>query len=416
MKIKNISMTTMIMIAMVLGIVSGIVVGPAIGNIRAIGDIFLRLIQMTVVILVMGAVIEAVGQIAPKDLGKLGGKIFSLFMISTVISAIIGIILAEIIQPGAGIDVKLTSATDIVAPQQTIYEMVVNFFPKNIIEAMTAGNMIQCIVFSLLFGMALSLYSHNTNDKRILDSIKTFNIIILGVVKLVMKMAPLGIFALLAWVTGTIGLQVMVPLMKFLICMAVGTVIILFLFITLTAMYAKVSPLKLAGKVWRMGVVAFTTTSSAISLPVKMEDSEQKIGVSKRISQLVNPLGMALNSNGLSLFLAISCITLAQFYHLEMSLVFLIQIIVLSTLATLGTVVVPGGGLVALAIVLPSMGLPLESIALLAGIDWFSGMFRTVLNVVDDALIALIIAVGEDEFDRDIFDGKSADIALNSGN
>ncbi|VFS49585.1 Glutamate-aspartate carrier protein [Budvicia aquatica] len=154
MKIKNISMTTMIMIAMVLGIVSGIVVGPAIGNIRAIGDIFLRLIQMTVVILVMGAVIEAVGQIAPKDLGKLGGKIFSLFMISTVISAIIGIILAEIIQPGAGIDVKLTSATDIVAPQQTIYEMVVNFFPKNIIEGHDCRqyDSMHCFFFTFWYG------------------------------------------------------------------------------------------------------------------------------------------------------------------------------------------------------------------------------------------------------------------------
>ncbi len=145
-----------------------------------------------------------------------------------------------------------------------------------------------------------------------------------------------------------------------------------------------------------------------------MEDSEIKLGVSKRISRLVNPLGMALNSNGLSLYLSLACITLAQFFGMEMSMIELVRIVVLSTLACLGTVVVPGGGLVALATVLPAMGLPPESIALLAGIDWFSGMFRTVLNVDSDALVAMIIAVDEKELDYDIFNGKKVISSSNS--
>ena len=135
-----------------------------------------------------------------------------------------------------------------------------------------------------------------------------------------------------------------------------------------------------------------------------MEDSENKVGISRRVSRLINPLGMSLNSDGLALYLALSCLTIAQFFHVDLSLQQQFVIVIMSTLATLGTVVVPGGGLVALAIVLPTAGLPIEGVALLAGIDWFSGMFRTTLNVIDDVLVALIVAYSEGEFYRDIFD------------
>ena len=185
--------------------------------------------------------------------------------------------------------------------------------------------------------------------------------------------------------------------------MAIGTIVFLVLWIIITAAYVKVNPLTLGRKLSNMTLVAFTTTSSAIALPTKMEDQETKLGISKRISRLVGPLGMALNSNGLALYLSLAAITLAQFYEVNFTLTDMLQIVVLSTLACLGTVVVPGGGLVALAIVIPSLGLPTESIALLAGIDWFSGMFRTVLNVDADATIAMILAYDENELDYSIF-------------
>ncbi|SFI29589.1 Na+/H+-dicarboxylate symporter [Tindallia magadiensis] len=403
---KKISMTNQILIAMIAGMIAGLVIGPPIGQIKFLGDIFLRLIQMSVVLLIMGAVIEAVGSLDPKELGKLGGKIFFWFMTSTMLTASLGIGLAYLIKPGAGLTGIDLGSTTIMATEQTITEIIVGFFPTNVIDAMANANMIQAIVFALLFGLALGIVGKQQKENQILSFVKSFNKVILQIIKMVMNLAPIGIFALLAWVTGTIGIQVIVPLAKFLVAFGIGTVIALVVFINVAAVYARVSPLKLSAKLWRMTVVAFTTTSSAITLPVKMEDSENKIGISKRISRLVNPLGMALNSNGLSMYLALACVTLSQFYGIELSVGQLLQIVVLSTLACLGTVVVPGGGLVALATVIPAMGLPPESIALLAGIDWFSGMFRTVLNVDNDALVALLIAVDEKEFDRDIFDGK----------
>lgn len=405
MKSNKLSMTNQIMIAMIAGMVVGLIMGPSIAPIKVIGDIFLRLIQMSVVVLIMGAVIEAVGSLNPKELGKLGGKIFAWFMGLTALAAALGIGLGYIIKPGSGLNIDMGKSA-IAASEQKITDMIVGFFPSNIIESMAKANMIQVIVFSILFGLSLSIIGKQKKDNVILNFISNFNVAILNVVKMVMKLAPLGIFALLAWVTGTIGLKVIIPLAKFLAAMGIGTIVYMIFLIIMSSTYVKVSPAKLAKKLWKMTVVAFTTTSSAITLPTKMEDSEVKIGVSKRISRLVNPLGMALNSNGLSLYLALACITLVQFYGLDMSIAELIKIVVLSSLSCLGTVVVPGGGLVALAIVLPSMGLPPESIALLAGIDWFSGMFRTVLNVDGDALVSMMIAADEKELDYDIFNDK----------
>lgn len=405
MKSNKLSMTNQIMIAMIAGMVVGLIIGPSIAPIKVIGDIFLCLIQMSVVVLIMGAVIEAVGSLNPKELGKLGGKIFAWFMGLTALAAALGIGLGYIIKPGSGLNIDMGKSA-IAASEQKITDMIVGFFPSNIIESMAKANMIQVIVFSILFGLSLSIIGKQKKDNVILNFISNFNVAILNVVKMVMKLAPLGIFALLAWVTGTIGLKVIIPLAKFLAAMGIGTIVYMVFLIIMSSTYVKVSPAKLAKKLWKMTVVAFTTTSSAITLPTKMEDSEVKIGVSKRISRLVNPLGMALNSNGLSLYLALACITLAQFYGLDMSIAELIKIVVLSSLSCLGTVVVPGGGLVALAIVLPSMGLPPESIALLAGIDWFSGMFRTVLNVDGDALVSMMIAADEKELDYDIFNDK----------
>lgn len=400
-RFKKINMTNQIMIAMILGIVAGLVFGPAIAPVEVIGQIFLRLIQMAVVVMIMGAVIEAVGNLDPQVLGKLGGKMAVWFLGGTATAATLGLFLGYIIQPGAGVDMQIDTATEVNSSIGSLSEVILAFFPSNIIQSMSTGNMIQVIIFSLLFGFSISILSTRRDLTILKEAISQFNEVILQVVTTVMKIAPLGIFALLANVTGVIGLSVILPLAKFLLAMAIGSGIFLILWTFLTAAITKVNPIHIAKGLSRMTIMAFTTTSSAITLPVKMEDQENKLGVSRRISQLVGPLGMAMNSNGLSLFLAIAAITLAQFYGLEFTLVNAIQTVTLSTLATLGTVAVPGGGLVALTIVIPALGLPPESIGLLAGIDWFSGMFRTILNVDADATIAMILAHGEGELNHE---------------
>lgn len=399
-RFKKISMTNQIMIAMILGIAAGLIVGPAIAPIEVIGQIFLRLIQMAVVVMIMGAVIEAVGTLDPQMLGKLGGKMAAWFLGGTALAATLGLGLGYLIQPGAGVDMQIDTTAEVATATGSLTDVILAFFPSNVIQSMSTGNMIQVIIFSLLFGLSISILSTRRDLTTLKTGISQFNEVILQLVTTVMRLAPLGIFALLANVTGVIGLAVILPLAKFLLAMAIGSVLFLGLWLFITSVITKVNPAHIVKGLTRMTIMAFTTTSSAITLPVKMEDQENKLGVSRRISQLVGPLGMAMNSNGLSLFLSIAAITLAQFYGLEFTLANAIQTVTLSTLATLGTVAVPGGGLVALTIVIPALGLPPESIGLLAGIDWFSGMFRTVLNVDADATIAMILAHGEGELDH----------------
>jgi len=403
---KKIGNTGWIVIGMLAGIAAGSIFGPVMANLKIFGDIFLRLIQMSVVILVLGGVIEAVGSLRPSQLGRLGAKTFLYFAVTTIFSAVVGLILANIFHPGSGILYQNALESSIKGDSTSLSTIALNFFPTNIFGALSSGNTIQVIIFGLLFGSALSILGEKEEQKEhlVLTIVKKTNEILIQVIKMIMKAAPFGIFSLLGWAIGTIGMGVIIPLMKFLAVFAIGDIIVLTLFITLSALHVRVSPLAVAKRIQRITIVAFTTTSSAISLPVQMEDSETKLGISKNVSRLVNPLGMSLNSDGLALYLVLACMTIAQFFNIELTISQQITIVVLSTLQTLGTIVVPGGGLVALAIVLPSVGLPIEGVALLAGIDWFSGMLRTTLNVVDDTLVALSIAKSTDEFNRDIFD------------
>lgn len=397
------NITNQVLIATILGVVAGIAFPEIMVNFKFIGDVFLKLIQMSVVVLVMGAVIEAVGSLEPKELGKMGAKVFAWFMGSTVLAAALGVLLGLIVKPGIGIDTSGMEIEIIEGSSMTIFDTITGFFPSNIIKSMAEGNMIQVIVFAVLFGLALSLIKDEGKNIMLLEFIKVFNNAVLKMVTMIMKLAPIGIFALIAPVIGQVGVSVLMTLAKFLIAFGIGTVIFMLLWTIITAAYCRVSPAKLASNMWRMTVVALTTTSSAVTLPVQLEDGKNKLGISDRISKFVMPLGMSLNSNGLAMFLALAIVTFSQFYNIPMSIGGLTNAIILSTLATLGTVVVPGGGLVALAMVLPALGLPTESIALLAGIDWFSGMFRTVLNVDADTTVALIIAKDENELDYDIF-------------
>ncbi|WP_314067330.1 dicarboxylate/amino acid:cation symporter [uncultured Vagococcus sp.] len=398
---RRLGTTNQIMVMLVAGIIVGLSVGEAVAPIKVVGDIFLRLIQMSVVLLVMGAVIEAVGSLSPKDLGKLGLKSLAWFMFSTIIAAAVGIVFSLFINPGKGLSL-VSGAETITPPNTQIDEMIIEFFPTNVITSMAEGNMIQVIIFAILFGIALSFVQKEQGDSKLLTLLQEFNKIIIQMVTFIMTLAPFGVFALITWVTGTIGFKVILPLGKFLLTFGLATLFFLFIWFVFVGFYVKVSPLLILSRMKRILIVAFTTTSSAITLPVEMEDAESKLGISKKITKLVLPLGLALNSNGLATFLAVACITLSQVYGLPTNPSSIISIILLSTLATLGTVVVPGGGLVALAIVVPSMGIPVEGIALLAGIDWFSGMFRTVSNVAGDTTIALMVAKDENEIDRNI--------------
>lgn len=406
----KLSLTAQIIIAVVAGIAFGTIVGEWAGNLKFIGDIFIRLIQMSVVLLVMTSVISAIGEMARNNeenqLGlKVGAMTFFWIIFATLVASGLGYLLATIVRPGEGMQI-----TDAFVAEETtslgFQETVANFVSTNIFSSMAAGEMIPIIVFSVLFGIGLNQWIKKSGDTTVLDIIKHTNNITLNVIQTVMKIAPIGIFALLANVAGTIGLAVIGPMIKYLGILLIGVTIVMIFMVLLTAAICKVNPAKMPKKFLDMSIIALTTTSSAITFPTALKDTIEKFGVRRDIANFTMSVGMTMGSAGAAMSYVIMILFMQQASGVELSAIELIVGIFLAVMLTLGTITVPGGSAVVATFLATSLGLPVESIALIIGVDWFAGMFRTFLNVNNDVIVSMLVANSVDALDHDVYNGK----------
>lgn len=403
----SVSLTTQILIATAGGIVFGSLVGEWASNLKFIGDIFIRLIQMSVVLLVMSAVASAVGGGDGQDVGKMGFHTFKWIIIFTVISAGLGVALSMLLQPGIG--VEIASAADVAnssVETGSIQDTILGFVPTNIINSMAEGSMVPCIVFSLFFGVAMGAYAKESGNRNIIEWVQGINGVITNIIKIVMNVAPIGIFCLLANVAGTTGFKVIIPMLKFLLVLLIGDAIQFLLFGPFTAAVTKVNLFKMPKKFAKMSMMAVTTTSGAICLPTKMEDEVTKFGISRKVADFTGPITMSMNSCGAAQCYVAAIFFMAQSTGIQMTPYQMGMAILLSCLMCLGTISVPGGSVIVYTFLATSLGLPLESIAVLIGIDWFAGMFRTLMNVDVDVMIGLLVASKLGELDRDVYDEK----------
>lgn len=403
----SISLTTQILIATAGGIVFGSLVGEWASNLKFIGDIFIRLIQMSVVLLVMSAVASAVGGGDGQDVGKMGFHTFKWIIIFTVISAGLGVALSMLLQPGIG--VEIASAADVAnssVETGSIQDTILGFVPTNIINSMAEGSMVPCIVFSLFFGVAMGAYAKESGNRNVIEWVQGINGVITNIIKIVMNVAPIGIFCLLANVAGTTGFKVIIPMLKFLLVLLIGDAIQFLLFGPFTAAVTKVNLFKMPKKFAKMSMMAVTTTSGAICLPTKMEDEVTKFGISRKVADFTGPITMSMNSCGAAQCYVAAIFFMAQSTGIQMTPYQMGMAILLSCLMCLGTISVPGGSVIVYTFLATSLGLPLESIAVLIGIDWFAGMFRTLMNVDVDVMIGLLVASKLGELDHDVYDEK----------
>ena len=403
----SISLTTQILIATAGGIVFGSLVGEWASNLKFIGDIFIRLIQMSVVLLVMSAVASAVGGCDGQDVGKMGFHTFKWIIIFTVISAGLGVALSMLLQPGIG--VEIASAADVAnssVETGSIQDTILGFVPTNIINSMAEGSMVPCIVFSLFFGVAMGAYAKESGNRNVIEWVQGINGVITNIIKIVMNVAPIGIFCLLANVAGTTGFKVIIPMLKFLLVLLIGDAIQFLLFGPFTAAVTKVNLFKMPKKFAKMSMMAVTTTSGAICLPTKMEDEVTKFGISRKVADFTGPITMSMNSCGAAQCYVAAIFFMAQSTGIQMTPYQMGMAILLSCLMCLGTISVPGGSVIVYTFLATSLGLPLESIAVLIGIDWFAGMFRTLMNVDVDVMIGLLVASKLGELDHDVYDEK----------
>ncbi len=403
----SISLTTQILIGTAGGLVFGAVVGPWASNLKFIGDIFLRLIQMSVVLLVMSAVAAAVGSGSGQDVGKMGFHTFKWIIFFTTISAGFGVILSLIIKPGVG--AKLTGAEEITEAaigSTSLQDTLLNFVPTNVIQSMAEGSMIPCIVFALFFGVAMGMYTKQSGKTNMVEWVQGLNHIVTNIIKIIMKVAPIGIFCLLADVAAKTGFDVIERMIKFLGVLLIGDAVQFILFGPLTAALCKVKLSKMPKKFAKMSMMAVTTTSGAICLPTKMEDEVTKFGVSRKVADFTGPITMSMNSCGAAQCYVAAIFFMAQSTGIELSPFQMGMAILLSCLMCMGTISVPGGSMVVYTFLASSLGLPMESISVLIGIDWFAGMFRTLMNVDVDVMVAMLVAKKLGEFDYDVYNDK----------
>ncbi|MBW2148409.1 MAG: dicarboxylate/amino acid:cation symporter [Deltaproteobacteria bacterium] len=396
---KKLQLWHKILIGLVLGLIAGIIVGPGITVLKPFGTLFINLLKMMIVpLLVLFLVAGAASITDIKKLGRVGGKIVGMYLLTTFIAVSIGIVFALIIQPGTGVEIeKPAEVKGKEAP--SIVSWLVDIVPKNVIKAMSESRVLQIIFFSLFLGICLALVGEPA--KPVIEIFEILSQAMVKMVHIVMEYAPYAVFALMAWVAGKYGLKMMLPLGKLIITVYLACAIHI---IVVYGFIVKVLGKRPLGWFFKGGAnamaVAYSTASSAATLPATMECSEKNHGVSKTVFGFSLPLGATINMDGTSTYQAICAIFTAQLFGIDLSLYHYMAIILTGTLASIGAAGVPGAGLIMLTMVLTAAGLPLEAIGIIAGVDRIMDMFRTMTNVTGDMAVTLAVAHTEGELEE----------------
>ncbi|MBL6899987.1 MAG: dicarboxylate/amino acid:cation symporter [SAR86 cluster bacterium] len=376
------------------------------GLLDVIGQIFIASLRLVIVPLVFFSLVCGVVSISSSSrIGTISLKTLSLYLLTTAIAISIALTFALLFQPGVGVDLALPTAFQSTeAP--SLKEVLINIFPTNPVAAMAEGNMLQIIVFSLLFGIALK--SLGSSGDALKASFETINNVILSLVKMLIELAPYGIFALLFSLFAVQGFSMIGDLAKYFFLLVF--VLIFHAFFTygsLLYLLAQLSPFKFFMKVRSLAIFAFSTSSSSATMPITLDTVKNKLGVNSSIGSFTVPLGATINMDGTAIMQGIATVFISQAYNIDLTMVDYLMVILTATLASIGTAGVPGVGLIMLAMVLEQVGLPVEGIALIIGVDRLLDMTRTAVNVCGDAMVSCVVAKSEDEFNSETFHSEN---------
>jgi len=370
------------------------------------GTIFINSLRMLVVPLVFVSLVCGVSGLSdPSKMGRLGGKSVLLYILTTGIAITIALIAALIIKPGVGFQ-RPEEISYVVNEAPGLVEVVINMFTSNPIASLAEGNMLQIIIFSIVFGIAIT--KAGDSGKKIQNAFEAANEVIMQIVNIVMNLAPYGVFFLMARLGATIDLGDLTYIGKyFFLVLAVLVLHAVVTFPILLATLARLNPFILFYKMRELAVFAFSSSSSAATLPITMATARSKLGVKKSVASFTIPLGATINMDGTAIMQGVATVFIAQAYGIDLSTSQLLMVVLTATLASIGTAGVPGVGLIMLAMVLQQVGLPVEGIALIIGIDRLLDMTRTVVNVTGDCTVACIVAKSENELDESVYNDRS---------
>lgn len=417
---KKMGLTTKIFIGLLLGVALGVILHYFVpegyvrdtvfvgGIFKVVGDGFLRLMQMLVVPLVFCSLVcgsSAIGD--TKSLGKVGVKTLVFYLVTTALAIIVALLIGNLINPGKGLDISQLQAVEVTKAESVSFaDTLLNIIPKNPIQGLAEGNMLQIILFALLVGIILAKLGERA--EVVSNFFSQFNDVMMEMTSIVMKVAPIGVFCLVAKTFTNIGFGAFANLIKYMAGVMIALVIqCCVVYMLMLKIFTGANPFRFLKKFAPVMGFAFSTATSNATIPMSIDTLSRKMGVTKKISSFTIPLGATINMDGTAIMQGVAVVFAAQAFGIPLGFKEYAMVIATATLASIGTAGVPGVGLVTLTMVFASVGLPVEAIGIIMGIDRILDMSRTAVNITGDAVCTTIVAHQDGGFDKEIFNDMS---------
>lgn len=404
---RRIPLWQKILAGLILGTLAGSLMGEQASVFKPLGDIFISAIKMLIVPLVFSTLVVGIGAMRdPQKMGRIGARTIALYLITTAFAIAIGLFAAWLFQPGVGLELSFDKASADAQEAPSLVEILVGLVPQNPVDALATGNILQIIVFAIGLGISLTLIGEK--GEPVLKVFESFADAMVKLTSLVMAIAPFGVFGLIANVAGSYGAEVLLPLVKVIGVVYLACVVhVLVVYSGLLALLGRLNPMRYLKGILDALVVAYSSASSSGTLPVSLRCATKNLGISEGVAGFVLPVGATINMDGTAIYQGVVAVFIAQLIGVDLSLADYGMIIVTGTLASIGTAGVPGAGLIMLSIVMAQIGLPLEALAVVAGIDRILDMARTSVNVAGDLMVTTLVGKSEGELDEDVYNATS---------
>jgi Na+/H+-dicarboxylate symporter len=400
-----------VLVGLLLGIFAGATLGPLAEPLKIFGTIFISLIKMVIVPLIFFAILSGITSMTSQsNFTRVGIKGFASYLVTAAFATAIGLTAGTIFAPGVGIDLHSaleTSAasSSVIKSPPSISDFLLGLIPVNPLNAMVSDNFLQIIVFSIFTGITINLVGEKAKPVR--EVVQSFAAVAFKMIEIIIKLAPLGVFGFIAWVVGTQGLETLLALGKLITAVLAACIFQYIIFGFLILIFARISPIPFYRKILLTQSIAFSTSSSKATLSTAMQQLQERMGVSKSNSNFLMPLGVCINMDGTAIYLGICALFFSQAYGIDLSFDNYVMLILTCTLGSIGAAGIPSGSIIFMGMVLTSVGLPIEGIGLILGVDRILDMVRTTINITGDSAITLIIDKSEGSLDETTYYNKN---------
>ena len=365
--------------------------------------IFINLLKMLIVPLIFFSLVSGISSLSNlSSLGKITSKTIALYLATTAIAVSLSLFVGTIFKPGSGYSSTISVAPESLPPSQSVFETIVNIFPSNILDAMANNEMLAVVFFSILFGLALNKTNHLTDNLS--NSFEKLNTVFMQLVITVISFAPIGVFCLIGKFVIVDGLDVFQEAFKYVVLLI--AVLIIHAFVTyslILKLFTTISIKRFFIKMKDVAIFAFSTSSSAATIPVTLKTVQHELGVNKNVASFVVPVGATINMDGTAIMQGMATVFIAQMSGIDLTLIQYVQVVLLAVVASIGAAAVPSAGTITLVLILQQFGLPLEAIGIILAVDRILDMLRTSVNVTGDAAVSCIVAESEGMLDKNIF-------------